>query len=189
MESVVNAFDRYLDASPYRFGRTKHAVMGPVAKVLERAQTGHWSVEDLTGYALRVHEMNPRAKGFVSPEARMAMESGIRELVQLIQTVPVTVLANVLERLEYALYYRRRKRASEWFDGIKQEFVRFLHSRYDTVEALREAWKDKNADFDNAYPSRSSGAYRNAKGKRREDVDAFLSGRTGEDFEQEEDEL
>lgn len=37
IEEVIDAFDHYLEASPYRLGRTKHAVMGPVAKVLERA--------------------------------------------------------------------------------------------------------------------------------------------------------
>lgn len=174
MEEVVDAFDRYLEASPYRMGRTKHAVMGPVAKILERAGAGQWPSEAIVGYALRVHEMNPRARGFVSEEARCALEIGTGELMRLVSIVPVTSLPKVLERLEYALYYRRRKRTSEWIGSIRVEFERFLRSRYQSAEALREAWKDKNVTFD-VFPSRSNEAYKKAKGKRKEDIDAFYA--------------
>lgn len=187
VEAAIDSFDHYLEASPYRLGRTKHAVMGPVAKILERAQTGQWSVEELAGYALRVHEMNPRAKGFVSSEARSAMEAGILELTRLIGMVPITVRAKVLEKLEYGLYYRRRKKASEWMEQIRKEFEAFLKSRYETEAALREAWKDKTASFESIYPSRTNVAYHKGKGKRKEDIDIFWSTRHEEDIEGEED--
>lgn len=187
IEEVIDAFDRYLEASPYRLGRTKHAVMGPVAKVLERAGSGHWSAEALAGYALRVHEMNPKARGFVPPEARSAMERGVQELIRLTHMVPVTALGKVLERLEYGLYYRRKKRASEWMEGIRKEFEKFLRSRYKSVEALREAWKDHNATFE-IYPSRKNEAYWKGKGKRKEDIDAFYANlKLEEDIEVEEE--
>ncbi len=187
IEEVIDAFDHYLEASPYRLGRTKHAVMGPVAKVLERAGSGHWSAEALAGYALRVHEMNPKARGFVPAEARSAMERGVQELIRLTHMVPVTALGKVLERLEYGLYYRRRKRASEWMEGIRKEFEKFLRSRYKSVEALREAWKDQNATFE-IYPSRKNEAYRKGKGKRKEDIDAFYANlKLEEDIEVEEE--
>ncbi|MEW5705803.1 MAG: hypothetical protein AB1743_03255 [Actinomycetota bacterium] len=187
MEAVIDSFDRYLEASPYRLGRTKHAVMGPVAKILERAGTGYWSEEALAGYALRVHEMNPKARGFIPTEARAAMESGIQELMQIMNQVPVTAQAKVLERLEYTLYYRRRRRASEWMEDIRRKFEKFLRSRYESVEALREAWKDKNATFE-VYPSRKNEAYRKGKGKRKEDIDAFYASlELEEDIEEEEE--
>lgn len=187
METVINAFDQYLEESPYRLGRTKHAVMGPVAKILERAQTGHWSVEDLAGYALRVHEMHRKARGFVDSKARIALETGVQELMRLINIVPVTALAKVLEKVEYGLYYRRRKRSSEWMDGIRKDFEHFLRSRYETVEALREAWRDKNITFEGIYPSRNNDAYRKSKGKRQSDIDDFWSIHIKEDIEEEEE--
>lgn len=186
VEVIVSAFNRYLEHSPYRFGRTKHRVMGPVSKILERAQTGYWSVEDLSGYALRVHEMDRKAKGFVSAEARTALETGIKELMHLIRMLPITALVGVLEKLDYALYYRRRKKASEWMEGIKNEFEKFLRDRYKTVEALREAWKEKNVSFDGFYPSKKNEAYQKSKGKRKEDIDQFWLSHKEEDIEEEE---
>lgn len=187
METVINVFDRYLENSPYRLGKSKHAVMGPVAKILERAQTGHWSIEDLAGYALRVHEMHRKARGFVSTEARTALESGVRELMRLVETVPVTSLAKVLEKLEYGLYYRRRKGASEWMDNIRKDFEQYLSLRYPTVEDLKEAWKEKNITFEGVYPSKNNDAYKKSKGKRKEDIDDFWRTRSDDDLEEEEE--
>jgi len=187
METVINLFDRYLENSPYRFGKSKHAVMGPVAKILERSQTGHWSADALAGYALRIHEMHRKARGFVSTEARTALEDGIRELIRLIDMVPITTLAKVAEKVEYGLYYQRRKRASEWIDSIRKEFEKYLSSHYATVELLREAWKDKTITFEGIYPSRSNEAYKKGKGTRREDIDAFWRSRTEGDLEEEDE--
>lgn len=172
IEKVLDAFDRYLDASPYRFGRTKHAVMGPISKVLERSATGFWSVEDLSGYAFRIHEMHPSARGFVSTDVRRTLETGIQELLLLIEEVPITARAKVLEKLDYGLYYRRRKRASEWMDGIRKDFEGFLRSRYNSEESLREAWKDNNVSF-GVYPSVKNKEYEKGKGKRKTDIDDF----------------
>ncbi|RJX27672.1 MAG: hypothetical protein C4554_03910 [Dethiobacter sp.] len=187
MEKVIDAFDRYLEVSPYRLGRTKHAVMGPVAKILERSLTGSWSVNDLAGYALRVHEMHPATRGFVSTEARIALETGIQELMELINMVPVTARAKVLEKVEFGLYYCRRKRASEWMERIRKDFEHFLQSRYESVDAFREAWKDKNATFGAIYPSIKNDAYKKSKGMRKADIDEFWLTYGKEDIEEEEE--
>ena len=62
MLEIVDHFDDYLDAFPgAKAGRSKHAIMGPVAKVLDRLRHGRGDVEDTVGYALRVHEGSQRA--------------------------------------------------------------------------------------------------------------------------------
>jgi hypothetical protein len=186
MNKVIEIFDRYLEKSPYRFGKSKHALMGPVAKILERAQTGLWSKESLTGYALRIHEMHPKSRGFISPETRCLLEDGIRELMSLIEMVPVTILTKVMEKMEYGLYYQRRKSTSEWIENIRKEFENYLIIRYPDVELLKDAWKDKNVIFDGIFPSRSNDAYKKGKGKRKEDIDEFWRNRAEEDIEEED---
>ncbi|MHB1420048.1 MAG: hypothetical protein ACYCX4_10800 [Bacillota bacterium] len=186
IDIVIDAFDRYLEDSPYR-GRTKHAVMGPVTKILERAQTGFWSVEDLAGYALRLHEMHSKGNRLVPADSRMSLETGIQELMRLVSMVPITALAKILEKVDYGLYYRRRKRASEWMKGIMDKFEHFLRSRYETVDLLRDAWKDKNAALEGIYPSKNNDNYRKSKGKRSDDIDDFWHTQITEDIEDEEE--
>ena len=110
IEGIVVLFDKYLDEYPVKTAKSKHAVMGPVAKVLERAQTRQWDAQSLTGYALRAHEVNPKARGYLSPTARQALEDGTTHFVALCREVPVTAVAKVVERIDYGLYYARRKK-------------------------------------------------------------------------------
>src|SRR5689334_7867891 len=90
---IVRLFDSYLDDYPVKSARSKHAVMGPVAKVLDRAQAGQWDAEPLTGYALRMHEMNPKTGGRISQIAVANLREGTDKLLNLCRDVPVTALA------------------------------------------------------------------------------------------------
>ncbi len=185
IEKIIDAFDRYLENSPYRIGRSKHAVMGPVAKILERAQTGSCSLADLSGYAVRMHEMHPKSSGFISDTAQIHLETGIRELMALIDEVPVTALPKIMEKIDYGLYYYRRKKSIEWLGEIRQKFEEYLRSKYATEDELKKAWKDKKASFSGVYPSRSNKAYIESKGTRRQDIDDFWQSLGEQDFEEE----
>lgn len=178
IEGIVVLFDKYLDEYPVKTAKSKHAVMGPVAKVLERAQTRKWDAQSLTGYALRAHEMNPKAKGYLSPGARQALEEGTTQLVALCREVPVTVVAKVVERIDYSLYYTRRKKGIEWLENTRQMFVRFLQGKYGDFAKLTAAWGDKDskdmasfADF--RYPSDKSETYKKAGAGKKADIDEF----------------
>jgi hypothetical protein len=98
----------------------------------------------LTGYALRVHEMNPKAKGYLSPTARQALEEGTAQLVALCREIPVTAVAKVVERIDYSLYYARRKKGIEWLESTRQMFIRYLQEKYgNDFGQLAAAWGDK----------------------------------------------
>ncbi|NLC77319.1 MAG: hypothetical protein GX750_06830 [Clostridia bacterium] len=185
IEKIIEAFDLYLENSPYRFGRSKHAVMGPIAKILDRAQTGSCSPADLTGYAIRMHEMHRQSNGIISNTARLHLETGILELVNLVEQVPVTAFPKILERIDYGLYYYRRKRTSEWLSEMSQKFEHFLRSKYSTEDELREAWKDKKASFSGVFPSRNNKAYTDGKGTRRQDIDEFWQSLGEQNYEEE----
>ncbi|MCL6543066.1 MAG: hypothetical protein K6T87_21145 [Roseiflexus sp.] len=179
IEAIVAHFDQYLDEYPVKTAKSKHAVMGPVAKILERAATRKWDAQSLTGYALRVHEMNPKARGYLSPTARQALEKGTTQLVELCRTIPVTAVTKVVERIDYSLYYVRRKKGIEWLEKTRQMFIRFLQEKYHSnFHELVEAWGEKDAkdlkDFgDVRYPSIQSEAYKRASDNKKADIDAF----------------
>lgn len=179
IESIVAEFDKYLDEYPIKTAKSKHAVMGPVAKILERAQTRKWDAQGLTGYALRVHEMNPRARGYLSPAALQALEEGTTQLVALCREVPVTVVAKVVERIDYSLYYVRRKKGIERLEKARLMFIRFLQNKYnDDPTALITAWGEKDGKditrFDDVrYPSDKSEIYKKSGAARKDDIDRF----------------
>lgn len=174
METIINAFDTYLDGYPVKTARSKHAIMGPVAKILERAQTRHWDVDSLIGYALRVHEMNPRSHGFISPEARAALELGTKEIIDLCQKIPITAVAKVIDRLDYSIYYRRRVKALVHMEKIRSAFVIYLKEQYSNHNALALAWGEKGLTFENIrYPSQRSDSYKKAKDSKKNDTDGF----------------
>src|SRR5579884_3555486 len=56
IDDVCNAFDQYLSSYPGRASASKHAVMGPVGKILNEVKSGRMDPTSLKGYALRVHE-------------------------------------------------------------------------------------------------------------------------------------
>jgi hypothetical protein len=193
IEHVVVSFDRYLDEYPVKTAKSKHAVMGPVAKILERAQTRKWDAQALTGYALRIHEMNPKSRGYLSPEARQALEEGTEQLVLLCREVPVTAVAKVVERIDYSLYYVRRKKGIEWLEKTRHMFIRFLQEKYDSdFTKLAAAWGVKEAkdlhDFDGIrYPSRGE-AYKKYSPTRKGDTDDFWKQFADQATSEEEDE-
>jgi len=194
MDNIVRLFDQYLDEYPPKTARSKHAVMGPVAKILERAATLKWDAQALTGYALRAHEMNPKAKGYLSPAARQALEEGTAQLVDLCSEIPVTAVAKVVERIDYSLYYARRKKGIERLENTRQMFIRFLQGKYaDDYERLVAAWGDKDtrgmSGFEDAYyPSDKSAAYQKSGTAKKRDVDEFWQQNADQAIREEEEE-
>lgn len=126
---VVGCYDRYLDHYPSKTYKSMHAVMGPVSRVLDLIKVKGASAEHAVGFALRMHEMNPRAAGYVSREAVAALEEGTQTLQELIKMVPAPQQSRALERIRYALYYRRRKKGLEWINSVLVAFAEFARDR------------------------------------------------------------
>lgn len=176
IEDIRDEFDRYLDSYPAKSSRSKHSLMGPVGKVLQEARSGKWDAESLTGFALNVHLSNPKAKSFISAEARVALQDGIRRLLDLLASVPVTALDKVIDQIDYGLYFERRAKGLERLERIRQEFISFLSAKYGTAVELAIAWGDKQgkygADFTRLqYPSKKM--FIEAKGQKKIDLAEF----------------
>lgn len=176
IEAIRDCFDRYLDSYPVKSARSKHSLMGPIGKVLQEARTGKWDAESLVGYALNIHLSNPKAKGYISQEARLALQEGVERLLKLLKAVPVTAQDKVVDRLDYGLYFVRRAKGLEWLESVRQDFIEFLRKKYGTPAELAKAWGDKpedyGADFVRVrYPSRRM--FDEATGQKKTDIGEF----------------
>lgn len=190
IDEIRDAFDRYLDTYPVKTSRTKHGLMGPVGKILQEVKGEKWDTTSLTGYALNVHLSNPKVKG-IGDDARSALEEGVTKLINLMKNIPVTAHDRVLDRIDYGLYYLRRKKGLAWLESVRSEWVGFLRKRYKNGEKLSEAWKEKiekiGKDFELiGYPSKN--AFTEAKGQKRKDMEEFIKLAELKGYELEEEE-
>ncbi len=173
---IVALFDAYLDEYPTKGGRSKHSLMGPVAKVLERAQAGQWDAEPLTGFAVRIHEMNPLAGGRVSQRAVANLHDGTAQLLALCSAVPVTALASTVEQIDYSVYFKRWVKSRQWLEARQQELVAFLTARYDSDDAaFAKAWALKKTAriAEQYFFGVGSKTYKNGTVTLRADMDEF----------------
>jgi len=123
IEEIVAAFDRYLDEYPVKTAKSMHSLMGPVPMILDGARVRKESIQTLVGRAVRLHEMNPRTKGYLPPSALGALETATTKLLDLCNQVPVTAVTKVTERIRYSIYYERRKKGIEWMEQTRQMFI------------------------------------------------------------------
>lgn len=193
VQKVRDAFDRYLDSYPIKTARTKTSLMGPVGKVLSEVRSGRWDAESLTGYALNIHLMNPNAHGFIGQEAREALHEGVTALTELIGGVPPAAQDRLIDRIDYGLYWVRRRKAMEFMEQVQREFADFLRRRYQNAGALNQAWgvkgRDQVDDFSRApYPSKRGKRYSQGNEQLRNDVDIYWQERGEAPADSEDDE-
>jgi hypothetical protein len=179
IQEIITLLDAYLEE--YRAqGTSKYAVMKPVAKTLQRAQTGQWLTDSLTGYALRIHEMRPKTGGYISPEATQKLEDGVRRLVAFLGSIPVTAIPKVIEQIDYGVYFERQRKSikarAEWQEAMKGELAGFLHTKYASDADFAQAWNYERFTTMNNLPyyfGPSSETYKKAKGQMKADMDEF----------------
>lgn len=178
VEEIAGRFAAYL--GEYRSKRatgSKHAVLGPVGKLLNKAAAGERNLDSLMGYTVRVHEMSS-AGGYLSPEALERLRQGAEGLLNLLSDAPVAVRSRLIEQVDDAVYYRHQKRHYEWLHNYMAEkraaFIAFLRARYnDDEEQFKDAWDKDAVSFDEVlYPSK--GQQQKAKSTAKaEDIKAF----------------
>lgn len=190
INDIRDAFDRYLDTYPVKTPRSKHGLMGPVGKILQEVKRGKWDATSLTGYALNIHLSNLKAK-MISDNARSALEQGVTDLISLMKEIPVTACDRILDRIDYGLYYMRRKKGLAWLESVKSDWIDFLRQHYKDGQKLSEAWQEKIEKIGNnfekiSYPGKKT--FEDAKGQKRKDMEEFIKQARlkGYDFEEED---
>lgn len=162
IDATREAFVRYLDEAPQKSTRSKHGLMGPVGKILGEIKSGRRDAPSLKGYAIRVHEARASGRS-PSSVALVALEQGIDCLLDLLGRVPVTARDQILDRLDYGLYFDLRKNALASKETRRQVWIGFLRDRYGSEAALSAAWGEEVLSFDEIYLPRGA---EGAKGKR-----------------------
>ena len=188
IERIADAFDRYLDEYNPKTRRTMYGVMGPVQRILDGARVRKEDVKTLVGRAVRTHEMNEKNRGYLSPSALEALESGTQDLLALCNEVPITTVSKVTERVRYTIYYARRRKDIEWLEQTRNAFIEFLRERYADENALTTAWGEKSLKFDDVrFPSRKSKAFTQASEMKRKDITEFWESTDTEPIIEEEE--
>ncbi len=174
IERIADSFNRYLNEYRPKTTRTMHGVMGPVPMILDGARVRKEDAQTLVGKAVRAHEMNENNRGYLSPSALEALETGTRHLLALCDEVPITTISKVTERVRYTVYYARRKKDIEWLEQTRKAYIEFLRKRYSDELALATAWGEKSLKFNDVrFPSRRTQAFRDANDVKKGDILSF----------------
>lgn len=172
VETIREVFGRYLDSYKPKSTRSKHGIMGPVGKILSEARSGRSDADYLKGYVLRVHELSQRLSP--SPDAVRALEEGINLLAQLLREAPITVRERLIDRIDYGLYFARRKKFLEWIEERNRDYRAWLEQSYKNIEALNRNWGTRFGGWKEIrYGGSQSGVYRDATSSQREDMERF----------------
>jgi len=171
---IAGHFATYLDdfRSKRRTG-SKHAVMGPVSKLLNKAIGGERNLESLLGYTVRVHEMGSKSS-YLSPMGMEHLRAGTEDLLALLNEAPLSARDRIIAQVDDGVYYLRRKQWHELMESRRQQFVAFLREQYnDDAEKFMVAWGDDAVPFDKVrYPGPSQ--QKNAKSQTKsDDIQAF----------------
>lgn len=174
IQNVASHFAAYLDEFySKRDSGSKHAVLGPIGKLLNKAASGERNLESLLGYTVRIHEMS-NISSYLSPQALEHLRAGAEELISLLKEAPLAARERIIAQVDDAVYYLRRKQHAEFLEGRQQDFIAFLREKYDADETqLQAAWDDPTITFDEApYPSENR-AQKAASEEIAQDIRAF----------------
>jgi hypothetical protein len=102
------------------------------------------------------------------------LERGIDSTVALLSSIPVTFHDEVLDRLDYGLYYELRKRQSAGKEARTQLWREYIRGKYGTPEQLASAWDESSITFEDLYlPKKTEGSRGKKATTRQRDVADF----------------
>lgn len=115
---------------------SKHALMGPVGKLLTRlTTTGDINWDAVKGYVLSIHK-NQQA-GRVPANAAERLDEAIQELSRLRDLLPPTKWLKTVEDLDDEVFFRVYKEKlvgqRAW---IQKEFQEWLEKKYKTIDKI-----------------------------------------------------
>lgn len=174
IDAAKNAFADYTQtAAPRKSTKSKHGLMGPVGKVLSEIKSGRRDPGYLKGYVVRIHEMQSK-KGGPTTVASEQLERGIDTTVKLLSETPITFHDEILDRLDYGLYFELRKRESASKEARTQMWRAHLRAKYGTAEQLAAAWDEPSISFDELYlPKKAEASSRKRATTRQKDIADF----------------
>jgi len=177
LDSAVDAFAEYVaHVAPGSNTRSKYGLLGPAGKAITELKAGRNDRDSLIGYTLRAQESARAGQigAAVSVEALRALEKAMDGILSVLKNAPEPYHAAILDRLDYGLYYRLRRRQMADKEVARLDWIHFLGTKYGSPQALGEAWGRPLVDLETMKLMRK----RVAKGERRSkaeqaDIDEF----------------
>jgi len=127
---IAEHFSAYLsEFRSKRASTSKHAALGPVGKLLNKAAAGERNLESLLGYTLRIHEMSGKS-AYLSSAGMEHLRSGAAELLALLAATPLVARDRILAQIDDGVYYLRRKDLFDFLEGRRQAFIALLRKKY-----------------------------------------------------------
>lgn len=190
IDVAKRAFADYTETVPRKSTKSKHGLMGPVGKVLSEIKSGRLDPGYLKGYVVRIHEAQSRRGGGPSASAMDQLERGIDNTVNLLSATPVLYHDEILDRLDYGLYYELRKRQAASKEARTQLWRAHVRAKYETADQLAAAWDESSISFDDLYlPKKADGSRgKRATARQRDIADFWETQGIALDIDEEEDE-
>jgi len=186
IDAARQAFVAYLEEVLRKSTRSKHGLMGPVGKILSEVKSGRRDPGSLKGYALRVHEATRRT---LSASGLEALEKGIDLLVGVLNDAPITAHDQLLDRLNYGLFYDLRKKQVQGREAWRQAWIKFLRDKYKTERGLSDAWGEEVTSFEALYPPRKEdGSLGETATTKQRDVAMFCASQRAPEIPEDEEE-
>ncbi len=141
-EAATKALIRYLDTykppDKARRSESKHALMGPVGKLLARVTvTGDINWDALKGYVLSIHKNLQEQRG-MSAEAAERLDEAVESLAKLREMLPPTKWLRTIEDIDDEVYFNLFKgKLVAQRKGIRRSFIEWLKQNY-TLEQINE---------------------------------------------------
>ncbi|MHA1137771.1 MAG: hypothetical protein ACTSSE_14920 [Candidatus Thorarchaeota archaeon] len=133
-----------------RSSESKHALMGPVGKLLSRiTTTGDINWESVKGYVLSVHK-NQQAPRGVSAEAAIRLDTAIESLAKLRGLLPPTKWLKTVEDIDDEVFFGLYKgHLIGQRKGIQKKFQEWLKTNV-SLEEINELLpeEDRYSSFD-----------------------------------------
>ncbi len=151
-QKAVQALVEYLDTFyPESVSSdSKHALMGPVGKLLSRiTNTGDINWGAVKGYVLSVHKNQQKGRG-VSAQSAEKLESAVKYLSVLKDSLPPTKWLRMVEDLDDEVYFSVYKTKlvgqREW---MQKKFHEWLAKEYSNVDEINELLEPDDPRYDN----------------------------------------
>lgn len=150
-ERAVVALVGYLDTFRPEASRgdSKHALMGPVGKLLSKVTTTreiNWGA--VKGYVLSIHKQQQRPRG-ISAEAAERLDEATKEMRRLRDLLSPTRWMKTVEDLDDEVFFGVYKaKLIEQRKGIQRIFQEWLKKEYSSIDEL-----NKLLDPDDRYKS------------------------------------
>jgi hypothetical protein len=145
---ATKALVAYLETfrPPDSMGDSKHALMGPVGKLLSRiTSTGDINWEAIKGYVLSIHK-NQQAPRGVSADAAERLDEAIEFLSELRGFLPPTKWLKTVEDIDDEVFFGLYKaKLVGQRKGMQKKFHKWLNENY-SLEEINELLEENQYD-------------------------------------------